>query len=110
MTSVTAAGRGGGPRSRLPGLPKGRAAELLAQKHGRTVGIPIDVCDPATARPDFRKAAAFFTTFRGLCAGAYYATPAGWQAIGYVGNVTLGSFDGPPPEVLKQLGVKQTVA
>ena len=41
--------------------------------------------------------------------GAYYATPQGWEAIGYVGNIPLTSFDGPPPEVLKQLGVEQTV-
>ena len=25
--------------------------------------------------------------------------------IGYVGNVALASFDGPPPEVLKHLGL-----
>ena len=69
-----------------------------------------DVCDAKAAGPAFRQAAAFFVKFRSLCAGAYYATPAGWRAIGYVGNVALGSFDGPPPEVLQQLGVTQTVA
>jgi hypothetical protein len=42
-------------------------------------------------------------------AGAYYATPAGWKAIGYVGNTPLTSFDGPPAEVLEKLGVTQTV-
>ena len=76
------------------------------QKHA----ICDDVCDAKVAEPQFRQAAAFFVKFRSLCAGAYYATPAGWQAIGYVGNVALGSFDGPPPEVLERLGVTQTVA
>lgn len=71
-----------------------------------------DICDDiAHAQPkaDFRYAAAFFSRFRALCAGAYYSTPPGWEAIGYVGNVALPSFDGPPPEVLQKLDVTQTV-
>ena len=68
-----------------------------------------DVCYAPTAMPDLKRAASFFGKFRSLCAGAYYATPAGWKAIGYVGNVALGSFDGPPAEVLEKLGVAQTV-
>jgi Gluconate 2-dehydrogenase subunit 3 len=68
-----------------------------------------DICYPAEAKPEFKNAAEFFTRFRSLCAGAYYATPPGWEAIGYVGNVALPSFDGPPPEVLQRLGVTQTV-
>lgn len=68
-----------------------------------------DICWPADARPAFKKAAAFFQKFRSLAAGAYYGTEAGWQAIGYVGNVALTQFDGPPREVLKRLGVEQTV-
>jgi hypothetical protein len=68
-----------------------------------------DICFSGTAKPEFRKATQFFNRFRALAAGAYYATPAGWQAIGYVGNVALASFDGPPQEVLEKLGVTQTV-
>jgi len=68
-----------------------------------------DICFHGTAKAEFKKAAAFFSRFRSLCAGAYYGTPEGWQAIGYVGNVPLQSFDGPPPEVLQKLGVVQTV-
>ena len=68
-----------------------------------------DICFTRTAKPQFRKAAGFFSKFRSLCASAYYATPEGWKAIGYVGNVALASFDGPPPEVLEKLGVTQTV-
>ena len=68
-----------------------------------------DICFAPEAKPEFRKPAAFFARFRSLCAGAYYATPPGWQAIGYVGNVALPRFDGPPPEVLARLGVTQTV-
>lgn len=68
-----------------------------------------DICFGQKAKPEFRKAAQFFAHFRSLCASAYYATPEGWNAIGYVGNVALPQFDGPPPEVLAKLGVTQTV-
>lgn len=68
-----------------------------------------DICFTARAQPQFKDAAKFFRTFRSLSAAAYYATPAGWSAIGYVGNVALTQFDGPPPEVLDRLGVTQTV-
>ena len=75
----------------------------------RLAAICDDICYPPDAAPDYKKPAAFFSRVRALCAGAYYATPAGWKAIGYVGNVPLVSFDGPPPEVLEKLGVVQTV-
>jgi hypothetical protein len=68
-----------------------------------------DICFTATAKPEFKMPAVFFSTFRALCAAAYYATPEGWKAIGYVGNVQLPRFDGPPKAVLDRLGVTQTV-
>jgi hypothetical protein len=68
-----------------------------------------DICWPPDARPQHKRAAAFFQTFRSIAAGAYYATEPGWKAIGYVGNEALISFNGPPQEVLDQLGVEQTV-
>jgi hypothetical protein len=69
-----------------------------------------DICSTQRSAKKFEAPAAFFTRFRDLCASAYYATPAGWKAIGYVGNVALERFDGPPKEVLDKLGVTQTVA
>ena len=68
-----------------------------------------DICFAAQAKGTFKNPAQFFSRFRSLCAGAYYGTPAGWDAIGYVGNVPLTQFDGPPAEVLERLGVTQTV-
>ena len=68
-----------------------------------------DICNPATAKPEFKKAAEFFLKFRGLCAAGYYSTQEGWKAIGFVGNLPSPSFEGPPPEVLRQLEVEQTV-
>lgn len=64
-----------------------------------------DICHEPDAKPEFKQAAQFFRRFRDLTAGGYYTTPAGMKDIGYVGNVVLASFDGPPPEVLKQLGL-----
>ena len=76
------------------------------QKHQ----ICDDIAYPPAAKPEFKKPAEFFARFRWITAAAYYATPQGWEAIGYVGDVALPSLEGPPPEVLQKLGVAQTVA
>ena len=78
-------------------------------KPDQQTAICDDICSIARAKVQFAKPAAFFSRFRGLAGGAYFATPEGWRAIGYVGNIPLPSFDGPPPEVLARLGVEQTV-
>ena len=53
-----------------------------------------------------RQAFDFFQLFRNRVAGGYYSTPEGWKAIGYTGNVPIaGDYPGPPPEVLKHLGL-----
>jgi len=64
-----------------------------------------DICDPARALPENKMAVSFFKRYRDLTAGGYYTTPEGMTAIGYVGNVPLPSYDGPPPEVLKKIGL-----
>jgi hypothetical protein len=64
-----------------------------------------DICYAPNAKPEFRKAAQFFRRFRDLASGGYYTTPEGMKDIGYTGNVTLEKFAGPPPEVLKKLGL-----
>lgn len=64
-----------------------------------------DICYAPKAAPEFKTAAAFFAVFRNLTASGFYTTPAGWKDVGYVGNVALTHFDGPPPEVLKRLGL-----
>lgn len=63
-----------------------------------------DICHTAKAKPEFRQAARFFADFRDLTAGGFYTTPQGRQDLGYVGNMPLATFDGPPPEVLRQAG------
>ena len=67
--------------------------------------IADDICAPAKAAPSFATAAKFFAKFRDLTAGGFYTTPVGMKDIGYTGNVPLEKFDGPPPEVLKKVGL-----
>jgi len=67
--------------------------------------IANDVCSLAKAAPQFATAARFFAKFRDLTAGGFYTTPVGMKDIGYVGNVPLATFDGPPLEVLKKTGL-----
>lgn len=69
----------------------------------RTICDPI--CLPARAAPERKGAAAFFSRFRELVAGGFYSTPEGWRDLGYVGNVPLTEFPGPPPEVRRHLGL-----
>lgn len=96
----------------LPGLAW--LEEESAQRFGRSFAdlddiqkstICDDICHIAKAKPEFRQAARFFATFRDLTAGGFYTTPQGRQDLGYVGNMPLATFDGPPPEVLRQAGL-----
>ncbi|SDR82216.1 gluconate 2-dehydrogenase subunit 3 family protein [Opitutus sp. GAS368] len=64
-----------------------------------------DICHPAKAKPEFKPAAKFFATYRNLTAGGFYTTPQGRKDLKYVGNIPLATFDGPPPEVLRQAGL-----
>lgn len=69
----------------------------------RTICDPI--CLTARATPECKEAAAFFSRFRELTAGGFYTSPEGWKDLGYIGNVPLTEFPGPPPEVRRHLGL-----
>ncbi len=64
-----------------------------------------DVCDLASAKPELRAGARFFQRFRDLTAGGYFTTPEGMKDLGYTGNYAMEAFTGPPPEVLRRLGL-----
>jgi hypothetical protein len=64
-----------------------------------------DICYVPKAKSQFAEAASFFATYRDLTAGGFYTTPAGTRDLKYVGNVPLTRFDGPPPEVLRKVGL-----
>lgn len=67
--------------------------------------IADDICSQRKAKPEFASAARSFALLRSLILGGYYTTPAGWRALGYVGNVALAEFPEPPREVLDKLGL-----
>jgi hypothetical protein len=51
----------------------------------------------------------FFRLFRNLVATGYYTTPTGMNDLGYVGNMPLAKFDGPPAELVAKLGLTDEV-
>ena len=68
------------------------------------------ICDAIkwleTASADNRQGAEMFALVRDLVSTAFFTTTEGMADIGYVGNVPTATFDGPPPEVLKRLGLE----
>jgi hypothetical protein len=72
-----------------------------AAKHA----ICDDVCSEKSAQPQFAGAAKFFARYRDLTAGGFYTSPEGRKDLGYIGNVPLLKFSGPPPEVLRKVGL-----
>jgi hypothetical protein len=64
-----------------------------------------DICHAPDAKPEFKEAARFFARFRQLALGGFYTTPQGMKDVGYIGNVPLASFDGPPAELIAKLGL-----
>ena len=64
-----------------------------------------DICNLPTAKPEFKEGARYFAKIRNLTMGGYYTTDVGAREVGYVGNVPLPAFNGPPKEVLDFLGV-----
>lgn len=68
--------------------------------------IADDICFFGKSKAELKQGEYFFAKFRNLISGAFYATEQGWKDIGYVGNVALTSFSGPPKEVLEKLGLE----
>lgn len=68
-------------------------------------GICDDICDEKRAAPERQQAAHFFAVYRDLTAGGFYTTQVGRDDLGYIGNVALTRFDGPPPELLQRLSL-----
>jgi hypothetical protein len=65
------------------------------------------ICDDICYVPKAKnaEAATFFARFRDLTAGGFYTTPKGRDDLRFVGNIPLRTFDGPPIEVLKKVGL-----
>ncbi len=68
-----------------------------------------EICDAIRFEPDappeLRPQARFFDEFRDMVSTGFWTTEEGMRDLGFVGNIPLPSFDGPPPEVLERLGL-----
>jgi hypothetical protein len=77
-------------------------AELTNEQQ---TAICDNLCHPAKTKPEHKTAATFFKRYRDLTAGGYYTTAEGMKAIGYAGNQASATFEGPPMEALKHVGL-----
>lgn len=64
-----------------------------------------EICYLPKAKPDQVAAAQFFDLVRDLSATGFYTTREGMRDLQYIGNVALPKYDGPPPAVLRHLGI-----
>jgi hypothetical protein len=72
---------------------------------GQLHQICDDICYVPKARPDFLEGARFFARYRDLTTGGFYTTPQGRADLRYLGNTPQLKFEGPPPEVLRKVGL-----
>jgi len=83
-----------------------RVGKGFAQLEGaQQRAVCDDICEPARAAPAYRDAARFFALYRDLTAAGFYSTPVGRTDLGYIGNVPLTHFEGPPVELLRKLNL-----
>jgi Gluconate 2-dehydrogenase subunit 3 len=54
-------------------------------------------------------ASKFFRRLRNLVSTGFYTTPIGMKDLGYVGNLPLAKFDGPPADLVAKLGLTDEV-
>jgi hypothetical protein len=86
---------------------KRRFSCLFADATGaQKAALCDDICYVPKAAPELRQAAQFFARYRDLTAGGFYTTPEGFKDLKYVGNLPSATFDGPPIEVIKKLGLE----
>jgi hypothetical protein len=76
---------------------------------GQRQTLCADISVDAPEHSEAGTASRFFRRFRDLVAVGYYTTPEGMKEIGYVGNVPLARFDGPPADVVAKLGLTDEV-
>ena len=80
-------------------------SEFVRGTPAQRTALAEDICDATSAKPEHRAGARFFQRFRDLAAGGYFTTPEGMKDLGYTGNYAMEAFTGPPPEVLRRLGL-----
>jgi hypothetical protein len=78
------------------------AGLIMSQRHA----ILDDICYAPAAAPAFQGPARFFQRYRDLTAGGFFTSKEGMNDLQYVGNVPLDKFAGPPPELIRRLGLE----
>lgn len=86
------------------GRRRGRTFDQLATADREA--ITAGICWLPAARPELCEAARFFSRYRELTTGGFYTTPEGSRDLGYVGNVPSLTFEGPPPDLIRRLGLE----
>jgi hypothetical protein len=73
----------------------------------------VALCDAmapeAAAGTPLETPSKFFRRFRNLTTAGFFTTPEGMKDLGYVGNVPLATFDGPPADLVAKLGLTDEV-
>lgn len=65
-----------------------------------------DICYAPNAPEGYESAARFFDRVRYLTSTAFWTTTQGMDDLQYIGNIPLGQWDPPPPEVLRHIGLE----
>jgi Gluconate 2-dehydrogenase subunit 3 len=73
------------------------------------VSLCEDIAPEAAPESPHGAASAFFRRFRNLTTAGFFTTPVGMRDLGYVGNVPLATFDGPPAALVAKLGLTDEV-
>jgi gluconate 2-dehydrogenase gamma chain len=66
-----------------------------------------DLREPRDLRVRVEYGPSFFNSFRDLTAAGFFSSKMGVDDLGYQGNVMVAEWKGPPPEVLKRLGIEE---
>jgi hypothetical protein len=73
------------------------------------VSLCEDIAPQAAQDSPLESPSRFFRRFRNLTTAGFYTTPVGMKDLGYVGNVPLATFDGPPADLVARLGLTDEV-
>jgi hypothetical protein len=66
-----------------------------------------DLREPRDLRVRVAWGPSFFNSFRDLTAAGFWSSKMGIDDLGYQGNVMVPEWKGPPPDVLKRLGIEE---
>ncbi len=79
--------------------------DFVSSTDAQRTEVLDDIAYGKRVKPELRRGAAFFNSFRASVASAFYSSAMGWQDVQYIGNVFNPGWHGCPPEATKKLGV-----